>query len=116
MPAKLVVVAHLEGRFEVSRMKAPEPDSSVRREASSEEVSIEVDPTLLLNNVQSAEARQPKAKGEEVEQVSTPPEFESPEPVRSEKYSEFKPSVPPTLSDPVVEAEEREVRPWTVKV
>src|SRR3989344_5408812 len=116
MPAKLVVVAHLEGKWEVLSIKEPVPDSSVSRVASSAEVSMEVEETLLLKSVQSAAARQPAVRGEAVAQVRTPAELERPEPVRSEKYSAFKPRVPPTFKEPVVEAEVNKAKPSTVRV
>ena len=67
----------------VANTRDPEPVSSVTSEASSDDVSIDVLPTLLLNTVQSADARQPKVEPFAVSHVSTPAEFDRPVPVRS---------------------------------
>ena len=52
------------------------------------------DDILLLNVVQSADARHPKTADVAVLHVSNPPAFDSPEPVKSVKYSEFNPKIP----------------------
>ena len=73
----------------VANTRDPEPVSSVTSEASSDDVSIDVLPTLLLNTVQSADARQPNVEPFAVSQVSTPAEFDRPVPVRSVNLSEL---------------------------
>jgi hypothetical protein len=60
----------------------PVPVSSVRSAASSLEVSIEVEDTLLLKIVQSAAVRQPKVEPFAVAQVRALAEFVRPEPKR----------------------------------
>ena len=78
------------------------PVSSVMRANSSAEVSREVDEILLLKTVKSAAARQPKTAVVAVAQVSAVAELVKPEPVRSVKYSEFKPRFEEMLSVVVV--------------
>ena len=73
----------------VANTRDPEPVSSVTSVASSDDVSIDVLDTLLLNTVQSAAARHPKTAPVAVEQVNTPALLVSPEPVRSVNLSEL---------------------------
>jgi len=80
------------GRIENTTLPAV-PVSSVRREASSDEVSIDVLDTLLLNTVQSPAVKHPNTPAVAVLHVRAPPTFERPEPVRSVKYSLFNPRV-----------------------
>ena len=65
------------------KTRAPDPVSSVINVASSDDVSIDVDDTLLLKTVQSADDRQPKVAELAVLQVRAPDVIDRPEPVIS---------------------------------
>ena len=80
----------------VPNTRDPDPVLSVIKLLSSSDVSIDELEILLSKCVQSAAARHPNTAPVAVLQVRTPAEFESPEPVRSEKRSALSQKSPET--------------------